>query len=373
MGGALARMVDEALVVAVGGLVVLVLVGVAYYKSRIIDRAKDPGLTTELALFVTYLVGVLSVDEPAFGAAAAVVVAVLLASRDKLHQFATRALSDAEVHDALLLAALTLVIVPLLPATPLPWLADLKPRTLVLLMVMILALQAAGHVALRLLGARAGLALSGLFSGFVSSTATVASMGARARHEPAHAAACEGGAMLSTAATWIQSLLMLAVLSPVAAAALAPAALTGIAVAAASGALRTRSQPADHGRLDGAAAKHGPLRVREAVIVAVLLTAVSLAVGWAQRAFGEAGVLAGAALAALADAQSPVPVLGALHAGARIETSTVVLGALVAVSTNSVTRTITAVVAGGAGYGMRIALSLAASTGAAWAVALALR
>lgn len=365
-------MVEQALVVAVGALVVVVLVGVAYYKSRVIDRAKDPGLTTELALFVTYLVGVLAVDEPSFGAGAAVIVAVLLAARERLHRFATRALSDAEVHDALLLAALTLVILPLLPATPLPWLADLKPRTLVLVMVLILALQAAGHVALRLLGARAGLALSGLFSGFVSSTATVASMGARARHEPAHAAACEGGAMLSTAATWAQSLVMLAVLAPAAAAALAPVALAGMAVATGSGALRARSQPGGRGRGDGQASPHGPLRVREAAVVALLLTLVSLVVGWAQGAFGEAGVLVSAAIAALADAQSPVPVLGALQASGQIATTTVVLGALVAVTTNSVTRTITAVVAGGAGYGLRIAASLTASTGAAWAVALAL-
>lgn len=370
VAGALARMVDETLVVAIGALVVLVLVGVAYYKSRVVDRATDPGLTTELALFVTYLVGVLAVDEPAFGAGSAVVVAVLLASRERLHRFATRALSDAEVHDALLLAALTLVILPLLPAAPLPWLADLKPRTLVLVMVLILTLQAAGHVALRLLGARAGLALSGLLSGFVSSTATVASMGARARHDPVHGPACEAGAMLSTAATWLQSLLLLALLAPPAAALLAPVACAGVAVALASGALRARAQEGADRVADGAAALHGPLRVREAATVAGLLALVSLAVGWAQRAFGEAGVLAGAAIAALADAQSPVPLLGALQASGQISAATALTGTLVAVTTNSLTRTMAAFAAGGAAYGARIGASLVASTSTAWAVAL---
>lgn len=133
-------------------------------------------------------------------------------------------MSDAELHDALLLAAFALVLLPLLPTDPLPWLAGLRPRTLVLLMVLILALQAVGHVALRLFGPRAGLALSGLFSGFVSSTATLAAIGSRARQELAQAAACEAGAMLSTAATWAQSLLMLAVMAPPAALALLPVA-----------------------------------------------------------------------------------------------------------------------------------------------------
>ncbi|KPF94756.1 hypothetical protein IP87_18300, partial [beta proteobacterium AAP121] len=188
VGGGMAMALGQPLLVALGGLLVVLLAAVAYWKSREAlpgQPAPDPGLTTELALFITYLVGVLAVQQPALGAGAAVVVAALLAAREKLHRFATEVLSQAELHDALLLAALALVLLPLVPAAPLAWLGGVAPRTLMLTVVLILALQAAGHVAWRLLGPRAGLALSGLFSGFVSSTATIASMGARARAEPA--------------------------------------------------------------------------------------------------------------------------------------------------------------------------------------------
>ena len=193
---------------ALGALLVAALTAVAYWKGR--ERvpgqpAPDPGLTTELALFITYLVGVLSVQQPALGAGAAAVVAALLASRERLHRFATQLLSEAELHDALLLSALTLVLLPLAPAAPLAWLGGMAPRTLLLTVVLILALQAAGHVALRLLGPRAGLALSGLFSGFVSSTATIAAMGARARAQPAEGGAALAGAMFSTTATCCRS------------------------------------------------------------------------------------------------------------------------------------------------------------------------
>jgi len=241
----------------------------------------------------------------------------------------------------------------------------LRPGTLALLMVLILALQAVGHVALRLFGPRAGLALSGLFSGFVSSTATIAAMGSRARQEPAQAAACEAGAMLSTAATWAQSLLMLAVVAPPAALALLLVAGAGLAEALASGVWRARS-----GGPAGANAPHRPgpqgaLRLREVATVALLLTGVSLAVSWAQRVFGDAGLLAGVALAALADAQSALPALGALHASGQASTATVLLCVLVAISTNALTGTVTAFVTGDAGFGQRLALSLTASTGAA--------
>lgn len=366
LGGAMAQTLDQPALVALGGLVVVLLSAIAYLRSP----PGDPGLTTELALFVTYLIGVLAMQQPPLGAGAAAVVAVLLAAREKLHAFATRLLSEGELHDALLLAALLLVVLPLSPPTPVAWLAGLVPRTLVLLVALILLLQAAGHVAGRLAGPRAGLALAGLFSGFVSSTATVASMGARARARPQESAACEAGAMLSTAATWLQALAMCTVVAPALAGRLVPVALAGAAAAAATGLWHARGAPAGSSG-DGDPAR-GPLRVREAALVAVILSVVALAVGWAQQRFGTAGVLAGTALGALADAHAAVATLATLLQSGRIGPELALQGVLLAVGTNSVSRTVTAALAGGAGYAARVGLSLGVSGGAALAVALVL-
>ncbi len=380
LGGGIAQALAQPALVALGALMVALLVAIAYWKSRQAapgEPAEGPGLTTELALFITYLVGVLSVQQPMLGAGAAAVVAGLLAARERLHRFAISVLSEAELHDALLLAALTLVLLPLAPATPLAWMGGMAPRTLILLMVLILALQGVGHVALRALGPRAGLALSGLISGFVSSTATIAAMGARARATPPQRAACEAGAMFSTTATWLQAMVMLAVLAPAAAAALLPCAAGGAGVALAGGLVRLRGAAHDATAADdtaGTAAaaaagrSQGPLRVREALLVALLLGVVAVAVAWARQRFGDLGLLAGSALAALADAHSPVAALGALQASGQIDAATVREGALVAVAANSLTRVVTAFAAGGAGFGARISLSLAASTGTAVAL-----
>ena len=368
--GALAQVLQQPLLVAAGAVLVGVLVGMAYWHSR---RAQgDPGLTTELALFITYLVGVLSVQQPAWGAGAAVIVAGLLFSRERLHRFATRAMTDAELHDALLLAALALVVLPLLPARPMAWLGGLEPRTLALLIVLILALQGAGHVALRLFGPRAGLALSGLFSGFVSSTATVASMGARSRADGSLRPACEAGAMFSTAATWVQALLLLSALSPGLMARLLPAAAVGAAVAAASGWLALRGQQGSGNATapEASASTKGPLRVREALLVAGLLTAVTAGVGWARGVFGDAGLLAGTAVASLTDAHASIAAIGALHASQQVATPLALQAVLLAVGTNALTRGVTALVAGGTRFGLAVSASLVASTGAAAAVVL---
>jgi uncharacterized membrane protein (DUF4010 family) len=375
LAGGIAQALAQPWLVALGATLVATLAAVAYWRSRQPRTGRpspDPGLTTELALFITYLVGVLSVQQPALGAGAAAVVAALLAARDRLHRLATQLLSEVEVHDALLLAALALVLLPLAPSTPWVWLGGMAPRSLLLTVLLILALQAAGHVALRLLGPQAGLALSGLFSGFVSSTATIAAMGSRARAEPAQRHAATAAALLSTTATWIQVLMLVAVLAPAALPALAPGALSGAAVALASGWL--------HGRRSGPQAAaggergsgHGPLRLREALLVAALLAFASWIVSLSQQRLGDTGLLLGSALSAIADAHAPVAALAALHGEGRVDSHTLLLGTLVAVAVNACTRTATAFVAGGAAYGVRVSLSLLASSGCAAAVCWAL-
>jgi uncharacterized membrane protein (DUF4010 family) len=359
LGGGIAQALQQPALVALGALLVAALVAVAYWKSR--ERLPgepppDPGLTSELALFITYLVGVLSVQAPPLGAGAAALVAMLLAAREKLHRLATELLSEAELHDALLLAALALVLLPVLPSQGLPWLGDVAPRTLLLTVLLILGLQAAGHVALRLAGARAGLVLAGLLSGFVSSTATIASMGARA----------------STVATWLQGLLLLATLAPAVLPRLLPAALAGTAVAAAATAWAWRGAgagvpaPAAPGAHEPR--QHGPLRLREAMAVAAMLAAVTAGVAWAQGWLGSGGVFAGTALAALADAHAPVAAMATLHGSGRVDADAVVQATVLAVAVNSLSRAAVAWAAGGRRWAVAVATGLAAAAAAAGGV-----
>ncbi len=361
LAGALAQLLDEPALVALGAAAVGALAAIAYFASRraTLGRADaDPGLTTEVALFVTYLLGALAMREPALAAGVAAVLAGLLAARERLHRFATQLLTEAELHDGLMLAALALVLLPLLPAAPQPWLAGLPPRQLMWLLTLILLLQAAGHVALRIVGARTGLAMAGFFSGFVSSTATIAAMGARAHRAPQERAACEAGAIGSSGATWTLSLLMLLATVPQAARGFVLPAATALAVTATAGWLAWRRAGRHASRDarstgDGGAALtggQGPLRVREAAIAALVLSSVAVAVAVAQRQFGSAGLWAGTLLAAAADAQAPVTALAALYASGQVTPEQVRDGALLAIATNTATRSAVAFASGGRAY-----------------------
>lgn len=361
LGGALAQVLVSAWLVAVGALLVASLGVAAYWRSR----SRDPGITTELALFCTYLVGVLAVQTPVLGAAASVVLAVLLAARQRLHRFATDWLSEQELHDALLLAALALVVLPLVPAGPAAWLGGMAPRPLAAMVLLILALQAGGHVALRVFGPRAGAALSGFAAGFVSSTATVAECGGRARADPAQARVLAGSAGLSGVATWLQALLLTTALAPAAGAALAP--IVAAAVVASVACSVPFWRPHQGEAAPPPAAAGAALRPREALLVALMLLGVAAMVGWAQEHFGDAGLRLGVAIAALADAHAPVVSLASLHAAGRLGSDQFILGVLLAVSVNTATRLGVATVTGGPRFALRVAAVLAGGLAAAWA------
>ena len=170
--GAIAQIVSVWLsAVALGS--VAVMAALSYWRLR----DDDPGITTEVSLIATTLIGMLAVSEPVLSAACAALLAAVLAARERLHHFANTWLSEKELYDGLLLAALALVLLPLMPNEPLSWMGDLSPQRGFMLVIVILVLQAASHVAQRLLGARSGLAVSGFLGGFVSSTATISALG----------------------------------------------------------------------------------------------------------------------------------------------------------------------------------------------------
>lgn len=359
LAGAVAQIVSPvaAAVVLMG---VAMLAALSYWRSR----SHDPGLTTELALMATTLIGMLAVPQPGLAAACGVVLAAVLAAREGLHHFATDWLSQQELHDGLLLAALALVLLPLLPAQPLSWMGALSPRRVLMLVIVILLMQAAGHLARRLLGMRAGLAVSGLLGGFVSSTATISAMGGMVKAGQASWRAGLCAAILSTAATWLQILPMALVASPHAVRLVWPLSALGAATPLLMGLLLWRQG----GPGEAAAAPSRPqrmLRPREALLIGALLVGGAVLVNAAQ-AQGVQGLLMGTALAALADAHAPMASLLALFDAGRVAPSALLAGLLVAISVNAASRAVVAVLAGGRSFGSGVALALALNLAVVW-------
>jgi uncharacterized membrane protein (DUF4010 family) len=114
----------------------------------------------------------------------AVATAVLIALRPSIHSWTTK-LTTEDIRSALQFAAITGVILPLVPDQGYgPFLA-LNPHGIWLMVVLISGLGFTGYVLMRLLGAEAGILITGLVGGLASSTATTLAMSRQSREAPA--------------------------------------------------------------------------------------------------------------------------------------------------------------------------------------------
>jgi hypothetical protein len=111
LAGAISFIVGGQLLLSIVTTGVFALTALGYWRGS----AEDPGLTSEIALIVTVLLGGLSVQTPVLAAGLGVTLAILLAARSPLHYFVRSVLTQSEMTDALIFAGATLVILPLLP------------------------------------------------------------------------------------------------------------------------------------------------------------------------------------------------------------------------------------------------------------------
>jgi uncharacterized membrane protein (DUF4010 family) len=352
------------LAVAAGG--VSLLVALSYWRTL---GEQGPGLTTELALILTVLIGGLAMSAPGIAGAAGVITALLLAARDRLHHFAGSALSDEEVRSALILAAAVLVVLPLMPNRPMGPYGALNPWSVWRLVVLVLLIGAAGHVATRLLGPRYGLPIAGLASGFVSSSATIGAMGARAARKPAILAAAAAGAVLSTVATVIQMAAVIGATSPAALKAMTAPLIAAGVIAGGYGAIftfRALKQPTDPGEGAG-----NPFSLSGAIIFALTLSTVLLAAAALREWFGETGAIVAAALSGFVDTHASAISIAALVAAGRMSPAACVIPILAGFTTNTVTKLILASTSGGRAFAVRVVPGIVLVAIAAWAGAAA--
>lgn len=304
--GAAAALTALPALVVTGAAFVAALTLLAYAR----DRSGDPGVTTEIALLLTYLIGVLAVPAPGLAAALAVALTALLASRQRLHQWVVQTLRPGELRDGILLAALVLMAMPLVPDRPL-WDGLFNPHALLKLLAVLLLVQSLAHVAARLMQAHHAVAVSALAAGFVSSTATIASLGLTARQSPGEVRRLAGGGLLSCVSTQWQLLVVAGAVQPswlpslwlpaLAASALALGLGLWMVWRPAGGAAAPGVPSSPHVEGLSVAGEDRMFQLGGAVAVAGLLAGVQLLVRGLQAWLGDTGLWVGALLGALAD------------------------------------------------------------------------
>jgi uncharacterized membrane protein (DUF4010 family) len=350
------------LAVATAGVIALTAIG--YWRGR----DDDPGLTSEIALILTVLLGGLSVQQPALAGGLAVTVAVLLASRTRLHRFVRSVLTEQELNDILIFAGATLVVLPLVPDRAMGPYGALNPHSIWILVVLVMAISGAGYIAVRLLGTRFGLPVAGLASGFISSTATIGAMGARARTTDGVMTAAVAGAVLSTVATIAQMAMVLGATSwptlRTLSTSLAAAGLAAVIYGAIFTIRALRQQAA--GEAEGGRA-FNPVT---AIVFALTLACIMVAAAALQEWQGEKGIILVAALAGFIDTHSAAISVATLVASGKMTAADAVWPVLAGLSTNTVSKLVLAGISGGHRFAIRVIPGLILVVLAAWAGAL---
>ncbi len=179
----LSQLADSGWLLAAGLLAIAAMIIAAHVTDP--PDTGDPGTTSVVALLVCYALGAMVWHGHAGSAVMlGIATTVLLYFKAELHGI-SRSLTPVDLISILQFGVLALVILPLLPDRCFGPYDALNPRNIWLMVVLISGVSLAGYAALRIVGARHGAALIGVFGGLVSSTATTMIF---ARHARAHAA-----------------------------------------------------------------------------------------------------------------------------------------------------------------------------------------
>jgi len=368
-GGVLAAasLPDRFAVLAAGTFVVGALIVAGYLIST--PQQRDFGMTTELAMLTTFGLGAVAVlGAPLEATAAAVVMTLLLGLKTEFHS-AIDKLDRPELLATLQLAAMAVILLPILPNRDLgPW-GAVNPRVVGMLILLVAGLSYVGYFAVRMLGARLGLALTALLGGLSSSTAVTVAYARRARAEPALAAMLGAGIALAAATMVPRVAVELAAVNRSLLAALVPtlAALLLVPLAAAFYLVVRRRDNASGGDL-----KLGnPLQLRAALGFGALLIVLFIATAGLRRALGDAGTYTVAAIAALLDVDAVTLAMAQDSARGTLDAATAQRAIALAMLVNTGVKAVLAAALGGSRL-LRSAsavLGLALLTGAVAAVA----
>lgn len=276
------------------GIVGALLIGAISIVS-LKNQPNDPGVTTELAFIMTYFIGALCIWNISLAAGLAVIMTTILIAKQSMHGIASQWITESELRDGIFLLALLLIALPLVPNKPF-WGPVLNPHVILKLLTLILFVQALAHIAKRLLSSKNALLLSSLASGFVSSTATIASLGLEVRSGKANATTNAGAALMSCVSTLIQTLIIVIGISFAwFKLIIFPTLIALVVLAVWAFILLRKAEPSTAlPELDSRM-----FSLKEAIIIAGTLTLIQAGVYGLSISLGDAGLIAGTLLASL--------------------------------------------------------------------------
>ena len=344
--------------------VMALLVGLLAVAGYLADvrRSGDQGMTSEVALLATFLLGSLAVaDSRLLAAGGGVVVALLLSLKESLHAV-LKHLDARELSAAFKLLFISVVMLPVLPDQGYgPW-QVFNPYASWWMVVLIAGLGFAAYVAVRLTGTRHGLLITALLGGLVSSTAmtmTLARMHEQRRLQPLLAAGLLATSALMFPRVALEVGLVNAELLP----RLLPPLLVATLVYAGGALLYWRRASQEQAPASGEPPLKNPFELGPALRFAALLALILFLVEAGRRYLGDVGVYLVSLLSGLADVDA-ITLSLASNALGGLDAEVASRGIVLAVASNSLVKAALIALIGGRDLALRSVPVMIAGLGA---------
>ena len=342
-----------------------VAIMVAYAIQR--RSSGDASITSIISILLTFVLGALATaGHVNLAASAAVITAVLLRFKDVLHGW-LRGLEAHELHAALQLLLISVVLLPILPDQGYgPW-QVFNPYETWWMVVLISSISFIGYFIMKIAGPDKGVILTALAAGMLSSTALTLHFSRLAKEHKEMKSLLAAGILVACGTMFPRVVLVSTLINPALFEAIvfpmAIMALITFLLAALMWHQRTDYQPSKLTHVSN------PLELKSALFFGVILVLVALLGKAVIHFFGETGIYLLAALSGIADVD-PINLTLSRMSGVELSIEVAVLGIVIASVSNTLVKALLALFIGGVGVGIRTLLSLFVVAGSGLAMAL---
>lgn len=315
----------------------------------------DASITSLITMLLTFMLGALAtLDHVLLATSTAVVAAILLRFKDTLHAW-LRGLQQPELHAALQLLLISIVVLPILPDRGYgPWQA-FNPYETWWMVVLIASLSFVGYFVMKTSASGKGVVFTALAAGIVSSTALTLHFSRLSRQQKSMKNLLATGILVACGTMFPRIVLVASLINPALFKALIiPMAVMTILTFSAAAILWNQGVEYQPNRM---ANVNNPLELKTALTFGALLVLIIFVGKAAVHYFGETGIYILAAVSGIVDVD-PINLALARMSGVELSLDIAILSIVIAASSNTLVKGVLALFIGGPSMGARIVLPL---------------
>ena len=303
-----------------------------------VHKSKHYGMTTQISALITFFLGLMVwFGLKNYAIFIGVVMIIILEIKPRLKQLKAH-ISQNDIHAVTLLLAMSFVVLPILPDKMIGPYHLFNPYKTWLMAVIIAGISFIGYVAIKVLGQKHGVFLTGAAGGLISSTAVSISLSQLFQKQFNLINNYAGGVAIACSIMYLRVLFEAFVIDPPLAWKLSiaylAAAISGLAF---SYYLYKHSASADI-KFDNPAMSKNPLQLKEAINFGILFGIIYGAISLVQSHYGNLGVYIVSFFSGLADVDAITLSLSQMARDGKLAEFASMYGIVIASTTNSIVK-----------------------------------